>query len=292
MTGYLSHWDLNDKPEPARPSAASLSDVDADDLVKAAREALTQPSDFGYYGSRPLFESWGFVFFQSAASDTLERSNFRTALAELQGRATHDDGDQATDATDYVQTVGFSHWLVGSADHLAVRVLVDEDGPVEADNLTFTFVHAAELAIFLHDDHPVLDESDWSELQSEEQDAVWDAYLGSEVLSEITEFYGVDDVAELELNDPHTLFDGWTRIGELFGDGDNAETVRSAYYQHESTEWIEEGTSFYNGRHDLVMNDILHLLFVPRAQQIESAHTAALRVNTALVTGPNQTLLL
>lgn len=290
MRRLIAEQDAQPDPtEPARPSAASLSEVDEDTLVKAAREALIRPSDFGYYGDLPLFESWGFVFFQSAASDTVERSNFRTALAALQGRAVHDDGDQAEngDASFYVQTVGVSHWLVGSADHIAVRVLVDEDGPVEAGNLTYTFVHAVELTLFLQD-YPVLDDSDWSELEFEEQDAEWDAYLGSDVLSEITEFYGVDDIAELELNSPETKFDGWNSIGELFGEGDNAATVRSAYYRHDSTEWVEESSSFHNARHELVMNDILCNLFIPRAQQIESAHAEAFRMNTELTVGPNQ----
>lgn len=288
MTGYLSHWDLHDQPEPTNPSAASLSDVDEDTLVKAAREALTRPSDFGYYGRLPMFESWGFVFFQSAASDTLERSNFRVALAALQGRAVHDDGDQAEDDdhTLYVQTVGASHWLVGAADHLAVRVLVDEGGPVTADNLTHTFVHAAELALSLQD-YPALDESDWSELESEGQDEAWDGYLGSQVLDEITEFYGVDNIDELELKPAGTKYDGWNTIESLYADT-NAEVVHEVYYRHESTEWIEEGTSFHNGQHERVMSDLLRNLFVPRAQQVENAHSEALRIDTELTAGPNQ----
>src|SRR6267154_314629 len=263
MRRLIAEQDAEAASEPVRPSAASLSDVDEDTLVKAAREALTRPSDFGYYGGLPLFESWGFVFFQSAASDTVERSNFRTARAALEGRATadgvtrctdcrtelhespnahlwldsqsgslcaqapwgsHRPGDsnqrdraEDADASLYVQTVGVSHWLVGSADHLAVRVLVNEEGPTEADNLTFTFVHAVELALSLTD-YPVLDESDWSELESEGQDAAWGAYLGSDVLDEICEFFGVDYVAELELKPAGTNFDGWHTIEGLCAD--------------------------------------------------------------------------
>lgn len=293
MTEYLTHWDLGDQPKPARPSAASLSDVDEDTLVKAAREALTRPSDFGYYGDLPLFESWGFVFFQSAASGTLERSNFRVARASLE-EASKKDREAALllhdgDASDYVQEVGVSHWLVGSADHLAVRVLVDEDGPITADNLTHTFVHAVELALSIKD-YPVLDESDFSELESEEQDAAWDSWLRHEVINDITDHFGVDDIAELTLMPPDTKFDGWNTIENLCADT-NEEAVHAAYYRHESTEWIEEGTSFYNGQHETVMDDLKTKLFVTRIEQVERAHADANREDAARSIDPNQATL-
>lgn len=279
--------------EQLRPSAASLSDVDEDTLVKAAREALTRPSDFGYYGNLPMFESWGFVFFQSAASDTLERSNFRVARASLE-EASKKDREAALllhdgDASDYVQEVGVSHWLVGSADHLAVRILVDEEGPVMAENLTYTFVHAVELAMSLKD-YAVLDESDWSELESEGQDEAWDAHIRDLVLDEIAGFFGVDDVTELELMPPETKFDRWNTIADLSADT-NEEAVHAAYYRHESTEWVEERSSFHNASHEDVMADLKVNLFVPRTEQIERAHADATREDIAYSTDKNQATL-
>jgi hypothetical protein len=267
-----------------------MTDVDNDTLVKAAQEALTRPSDFGYFGDLPLFESWGFVSGQSAASDTLERSNYRSALRQLIERATSADGDQAGDANDYVQEVHVSDWLVGSADHVAVRVLRDDSAETSADNLTKTFVLAVELAVALQDS-PVLDESDWSELQTERQEEMWNAYLRDQVLTEICEFFQVDEVSELTLNTPEATFDGWNTIGELFADS-NAEAVHAAYYQHESTEWVEEGTSFHNGHDTEVMRDLIGNLFVPRAEQIDRVHGDAIREDTTRADGPNQLTLI
>lgn len=300
MTERMSHWDLSD-PTPEQPaidfsipqSAASKSEADEDTLVKAAREALTRPSDFGYYGDLPLFESWGFVFFQSAASDTVERSNFRVARAALEDVATADDGDQAPDgdASLYVQEVGVSHWLVGSADHLAVRVLVDEDGPIKADNLTYTFVHAVELALSLQD-YPILDDSDWSELETEGQEEAWDGYLARDVTLAIEEHFEVDDIEELTLKPADTKFDGWNTIAELYPDsGSNADAVHAAYYRHESTQWVEESSSFYNANHERVMADLIAHLFLTRPEQVERAHADALREDTARSTDPNQATL-
>jgi hypothetical protein len=265
------------------------TDLDTDTLEKAAREALTRPSDFGYFGDLPLFESWGFVGGQNAASGTVERSNYRVTLAELQGRATHDDGDRAEDPSEYVQEVPVSDWLVGSADHLAARVLIDPDGPVEAENLTATFIRATELALSLQD-YPVLDESDWSELESEEQEAAWDSWLSTVVLDDITEHFGVDDIDELTLAASDTKFDSYNKISDLYSDT-NAEAVREAYYRHDSTEWVEEGTSFYNARHENVVRDLIERLFVPRAEQIDSAHSTALVEDTDRTNGPNQLTL-
>jgi len=62
----------------------------------------------------------------------------------------------------------------------------------------------------------------------------------------------------------------------------------AAYYRHESTDWVEESSSFYNRCHEEVMIDLLRHLFVPRAQQIETAHTNAIRIDTELTVGPNQ----
>lgn len=249
--------------QPERTDAASKSEVDDFTLVKAAREALTRPSNFGYYGDLPLFESWGFVFFQSAASDTIERSNFRSALAALQGRAKGwPDGDGAEDSDEYVQTVGVRHWLVGSANHLAVRVLDDQDGPVVAENLTHTFVHAVELALSLQD-YSILDESDWSELESECQDEMWDAWLGQDVTHEIVAYFGVDDIDELSRVTHPVVIDGYTSINppEYATTG---EMLRDAYYRHESTEWTEDTpSSFVNANHDEVVKSIFELFVDP-----------------------------
>jgi hypothetical protein len=148
-------------------------------LLKAAQEALTRPRDFGYHGDLPLFESWGLTFSQTRDSDALERSNYRRIfedLKELAGRSSDGMWD------DYVQDFRSSHWMNGWMEQIAVRVLEDEDGPVEVDNLTPIFIQAAEIAFDL-EDYSIYDEDDLSSLEDEEDwerfDQEWGRMLRS-----------------------------------------------------------------------------------------------------------------
>lgn len=149
--------------------------IDDDDLIKAAKEALERPSDFGYYGGLPLFQSWGLTYAQDRDSDVLNRSNYRRLLEDAQGVATADDGDKAEDASEYIDVVHCSHWLCGWMDHIAVRVLEDPEGDVTPENITHTFKFMADACLRLRDEYPVYDESDYSELETEETEAAFDS---------------------------------------------------------------------------------------------------------------------
>jgi hypothetical protein len=147
--------------------------IDDEDLVKAAQEALERPSDFGYYGDLPLFQSWGMTYAQTRDSDVLNRSNYRRLLEDAKGTATAEDGDNAEDDSEYVQEVHASHWAYGWADHIAVRVLEDPEGDISPDNITHTFRFMADACLRLRDEYPVYDESDYSELETEECEAAF-----------------------------------------------------------------------------------------------------------------------
>jgi hypothetical protein len=149
--------------------------IDDETLIKAAQEALTRPESFLYYGSLPLFQSWGLTYTQTRDSDVLNRSNFRRLLEDTQGVATAEDGDDAEDHADYVQVEHCSHWAYGYADHIAVRVLEDPEGDIVPENITHTFRFMADACLRLRDEYPVYDESDYSELESEECEAAFDS---------------------------------------------------------------------------------------------------------------------
>lgn len=149
--------------------------IDDEDLVKAAKEALERPSDFGYYGNLPLFESWGMTYAKTRDSDVLDRSNFRRLLEDVQGVATAEDGDNAEDSEGYVQTLTCSHWLCGWVEHIVVRVLEDPEGDIVPENITHTFKFMADACLRLRDEYPVYDESDYSELENEECEAAFDS---------------------------------------------------------------------------------------------------------------------
>lgn len=258
---HTAHVDAALKFVAVCPTAASLSNIDPDELVRAAQQALERPSDVGYFGDRALWSVWGVVGTQGPDPDTLEASNWRVMLSDLQGRAVHDDGDQSDDPAEYVDTETFSHWAFGYVTHMVVRVLVDTDGPLEASNLTYTFVRAVELAQSLQD-YPVLDESDYSELESEGQDAAWDEHLWSSVEDELTKALTLDDFSQATLNLTATLPYSDTTVAELVKSTAPQDIVREFYYGHGSTMWREEGSSFYNEQHDEVMADMLSGLFV------------------------------
>lgn len=149
--------------------------IDDDELIKAAQEALTRPSDFGYYGSLPLFESWGMTYVKTRDSDVLDRSNYRRLLEDAQGIATAEDGDNAEDHSEYVQEISCSHWAYGYADHIVIKVLEDPEGDIVPENITHTFRFMADACLRLRDEYPIYDESDYSELETEECEAAFES---------------------------------------------------------------------------------------------------------------------
>lgn len=149
--------------------------IDDEELVKAAQEALERPSDFGYYGSIPLFRSWGLTYARTRDSDVLNRSNYRRLLEDAQGTATAEDGDNAEDASEYVDEITCSHWAYGWADHIVVKVLEDPEGDITPENITHTFRFMADACLRLRDEYPVYDESDYSELETEECEAAFES---------------------------------------------------------------------------------------------------------------------
>jgi hypothetical protein len=169
-------------------------DLSDEEYEEAAREALTRPTGvipFHYYGSLPLWESWGLVYGKSDDADAMRRSNWRVMLADLQGVATADvpgegaestGGDGAEDCTDYVDTFHIRGY--GGNEVIAVRVLADENGEISVDNLTETFKRATDLVHFLRDSC-CLDDSDFSELEWEECEEAfgqaWQSVTWSEV---------------------------------------------------------------------------------------------------------------
>ncbi|RJQ79963.1 hypothetical protein D5S17_09330 [Pseudonocardiaceae bacterium YIM PH 21723] len=155
--------------------------------VEAAHEALKRPDCFLYYGDTDLFGSWGLLpFGQHRDSGSLDRSNYRTILADLQGTAVHDDpdGDGAENSTEFVDDFRSSHWLVGWSEQIMCRVLIDPNGLIEIDNLTRTFCRSVEIQHALAD-YPIFDESDWSELEytecMEAFESTWSGMFWEEV---------------------------------------------------------------------------------------------------------------
>lgn len=115
-----------------------------------------------YWGERG---HWFIAYVQHRDSDCLTRSNFRCFKAELEKIK-----------PEAIAVESFNHWAVGWVEYL----LVD---PESAE----TVARAEEIRAKL-EDYPVVDESDWSELEMEEADQIWrDCYRPKERLKYIRE---------------------------------------------------------------------------------------------------------
>lgn len=125
----------------------------------------TMPRD--YFGANwPNHYSSGVG--RSRDSDALEESNFATMLRDLGGESV------------VVTVVRESHWAVGWVEWIAIEA----DGTAESDKaLAIADKNKARL-----EDYLVLDESDWSERESESANTVWrDCYSPKERVRYIRE---------------------------------------------------------------------------------------------------------
>lgn len=130
----------------------------ADDVVKAAEEALARPSNSVWHDDR-IWHTHTLMFsYAPAAGEIIDESNYRTILAELQAEFP---------GVDRVDTGGFGHWTYSHFDTIIVRVL-DKRG-----RITPEFCRAAEITHALLD-YPVFDESDYSSLEMEYWDKSFD----------------------------------------------------------------------------------------------------------------------
>lgn len=225
--------------------ATERTDLDVDTLTGAASEATTRPSDFGYFGDVDLFDTWGMTFGQSAASDPVEESNYRVALAAIREACVFAD----VEPDEYVRDTNMGHWLVGTVDHLLVRVWEDE----EHTRLTYPFVVATELATSLQD-YPVLSEEDLSELENHYAEGAWDAYLSSAVRDEVGRTLNAEDT------DDDTLS---ALMPRPLGAGESVEDLlRETYYAYEENYFYwEQGSGMVNDAHDAAVDHVVTTLF-------------------------------
>jgi hypothetical protein len=132
------------------------------DYVKYAKQALTKPSDFGWFGFEEMFDTWGFAGINKHRDSPLvDLSNWDAAIADIK----HEFGEDIY--AENFSEVGLSHWLVGHADQLCVKILnksIAHDSITDED-ITDYFKYVADIALYLSEEYPVLDEQDLSDRQ-------------------------------------------------------------------------------------------------------------------------------
>ena len=111
----------------------------------------TRPSS--YLGD--TYEDYYVFLGQHRDSDALARSNFRSGLKQIGGEKTGDDG------TPLVMVERFGHWGVGWVETIFIHKTAKQ------------ILGQADKILAKLEDYPVVDESDWSELETEEANRIW-----------------------------------------------------------------------------------------------------------------------
>ena len=131
-----------------------------ENIIRCAKDGLQKPEDFGYWGSKDMFKTWGFCGIdKNRDSNIREISNFDFMSNDLLKRFPDD-----------FRIETYNHWLVGSVDRLVCRILKHElpfIDQVKEKDITTAFIAAMEWLDQLND-YPVADESDYADKQFEE----------------------------------------------------------------------------------------------------------------------------
>jgi len=121
-----------------------------ENIEKYAKQATTMPEDFGYWGNKDMFDTWGFANIdQSRDSDVLEKANFKYITEELIGLYPED-----------FRIESYAHWAVGNVDRLVCRVYEDD---TDKKVIASSFYLAMEWLDKL-DDYPVADEDTYNKM--------------------------------------------------------------------------------------------------------------------------------
>lgn len=111
------------------------------------------------------------VLGQSRDSDLMDRCNFASALAELGGES------------DTVQVHRMGHWACGWFEVIAVD---------PSDEKALATAYAIKKSL---EDYPILDESSYYEMQSEERNEMFE-YYASDFIDELKQALGLDELED------------------------------------------------------------------------------------------------
>lgn len=226
----------------------TVLEIDNDSLIQAAREALTRPDSFLYYGDLNMFVTWGYSISQTRDSSLLDLSNYRCLLADVTAHLER----EGLDPGEYIEETRSSHWLCGWIEQLAVRVLVDESRGIVPDNITSAFRWLASAASYLHSDYPVWNDEDHSQLEFEAAHDAWDAYYSGDMRSWLENAVTFEPPrgARDHSGQPYVYASDYAH--DMFNA--SADHIRALYYGYDGNEWYEEsGSGMVNARHDEAM---------------------------------------
>lgn len=174
-------------------------------LMKAAVEALTQPPD-SWFSDPDLFYSWGLTIGTHRDDDLMGASNFERITEDMQRTFPADTA-----------IVRSSHWAVGWAEQLSVRVIEPWADPrnFSVKDITRAFAVITSVALSLVNHYPLYDETDYMEREYLEmvknRETAWDDTVYALWLKYDVE---KDDVTDAD----REVFDqAWEAADEYYG---------------------------------------------------------------------------
>jgi hypothetical protein len=134
--------------------------------LEQAKDVLTKPDDFGYFGSdEHLWVASAPTWTKHRGSGNEEVANFEVVWTTLKAEFTSlfdadldDEGYPSRDFNSWpaIYVFGAGHWAVGHIDQIVVPVLLDKTKPLSIDNLHPAYLRVVEFGISVGT-YPLLD---------------------------------------------------------------------------------------------------------------------------------------
>jgi hypothetical protein len=135
-----------------------LMDLSNYTIVELAEHALRKPDDFGYWGDKEMFVTWGFTGHdETGIRDILQSANFKGITDHLMFAYPRQ-----------FRIEEYKHWACGSVKRLVCKILIDEKDGIVERNITDAFKAAMKIHERLND-YPVYDEDIFYGFFGEEQ---------------------------------------------------------------------------------------------------------------------------
>lgn len=123
--------------------------VYTENILRCGKDALTKPEDFGYWGPKDMFVTWGFCGIDKTRdSSVMDISNFETITKKLMSEYPND-----------FRIEKYNHWACGSIERFVCRILKEET-EISDSNITSAFKKVMSHLDNLSD-CPVYDEDDY-----------------------------------------------------------------------------------------------------------------------------------
>lgn len=215
------------------------------EYVKYAKEALSRPDSFMWFGDDDMFHTWGWAGINYTGHENLaDISNWYSTIAELKREFGEDAYVENFDET------RISHFACGYVYQLRVRIL-NEDIPhyeITDEDITPYFKFVCDIATYLKYEYPVLDDSDYSDRQWEAAAThIEDWVLGSNVFPIAGNVIMCDGIGNMILDMLHeTGSSEWDYLDDGTPVYDNDDITEAIYFLHLDSREDDDNKEFWS----------------------------------------------